>query len=289
MSIHEHLATGTTTVCRCWAVAPAGRRDAGFHRPRRDLSFGGTTFRADSGMTARAFQQSTGLSVDNSEAVGALSDDAIRAADLEAGRYDDAAVTMWLVNWRKPAERSVRFAGTIGEVARSGESFRAELRGLAEGLNKAQGMVFQRTCSAVLGDRRCKVDLDRAQVPHRARGRPRCRRQDLRFRHVPRVRERMVRAGSAPHPQRRWRGAQRSRQGGPQHRRGAADRPLAIDPGRGQARRSGEAGRGMRQARRHLHRKFDNLVNFRGFPSIPGEDWLMAYPTDRVPNDGGRR
>ena len=147
MSIHEHLATGTTTVCRCWAVRRQDGVMLGFTDHDEDLAFGDTTFRADSGMTARAFQQSTGLSVDNSEAVGALSDDAIRAADLEAGRYDDAAVTMWLVNWRNPAERSVRFAGTIGEVARSGESFRAELRGLAEGLNKAQGMVFQRTCS----------------------------------------------------------------------------------------------------------------------------------------------
>jgi len=24
--------------------------------------------------------------------------------------------------------------------------------------------------------------------------------------------------------------------------------------------------------------KFNNLVNFQGFPHLPGEDWLMAYP-----------
>jgi uncharacterized phage protein (TIGR02218 family) len=34
--------------------------------------------------------------------------------------------------------------------------------------------------------------------------------------------------------------------------------------------------------------KFANFLNFRGFPHVPGEDWLASYPTsDRAA--GGRR
>ena len=33
--------------------------------------------------------------------------------------------------------------------------------------------------------------------------------------------------------------------------------------------------------------KFDNFINYRGFPAIPGEDWLMAYPSEGIPKDGG--
>jgi uncharacterized phage protein (TIGR02218 family) len=33
--------------------------------------------------------------------------------------------------------------------------------------------------------------------------------------------------------------------------------------------------------------KFDNLPNFRGFPDIPGEDWLVSYPVRAGVNDGG--
>jgi uncharacterized phage protein (TIGR02218 family) len=33
--------------------------------------------------------------------------------------------------------------------------------------------------------------------------------------------------------------------------------------------------------------KFANLANFRGFPDIPGEDWLMSYPLSAGINDGG--
>ena len=109
MSLLEHLATGTTTVCRCWALVRRDGVTMGFTDHDRNLSFDGIDFRADSGMTARAFQQSTGLAVDNTEAMGALSDDAIRAEDIEAGRFDGASVTMWLVNWTDPEERAIRF------------------------------------------------------------------------------------------------------------------------------------------------------------------------------------
>ena len=34
--------------------------------------------------------------------------------------------------------------------------------------------------------------------------------------------------------------------------------------------------------------KFDNLLNFRGFPHVPGEDWMMRYPSSGSQNDGGR-
>jgi uncharacterized phage protein (TIGR02218 family) len=33
--------------------------------------------------------------------------------------------------------------------------------------------------------------------------------------------------------------------------------------------------------------KFDNLLNFRGFPHIPGDDWVTAYPRDGEVHDGG--
>jgi len=35
--------------------------------------------------------------------------------------------------------------------------------------------------------------------------------------------------------------------------------------------------------------KFDNFLNFRGFPHIPGEDWLTAYPKAGKANSGGAR
>jgi hypothetical protein len=35
--------------------------------------------------------------------------------------------------------------------------------------------------------------------------------------------------------------------------------------------------------------RFGNGLNFRGFPTAPGEDFLTLYPSEGERNDGGRR
>ena len=87
------------TIARAWAVT---RRDGlvlGFTDRDRMLAFGGITFRPDTGLSAAAVVQGAGLSVDNTEASGALSDDAITEVDIMAGRWDAAEVRLWEVDW----------------------------------------------------------------------------------------------------------------------------------------------------------------------------------------------
>lgn len=158
-TLHDHLATGLTTLCHAWAVTRADGTVFGFTDHDLDLTFDGITFRADSGLAARALQHSTGLSVDNTEALGMLTDTAISDADIEAGRFDGADVRCWRVNWTDPAQRLLMFRGTIGELRRTGSAFTAELRGLTEALNRPMGRIYQKPCTAVLGDTSCRVDL----------------------------------------------------------------------------------------------------------------------------------
>ena len=159
-SFAAHLATGHTSVARCWALTRADGLVMGFTDHDEDIVIDGVTFRADTGLTARALQQTTGLALDNTEGLGALSDLAVTDADISAGRYDGAEVVAWLVNWANPADRLVQFRGQIGALTRANGAFRAELAGLSEVLNTAQGRVYQTPCTAVLGDAACGVDLN---------------------------------------------------------------------------------------------------------------------------------
>ena len=158
-ALAAHLAEGVATTCQCWAVTRRDGVEMGFTDHDRDLVFEGITFRAGTGLTARALQQVSGLAVDNSEAVGALSDEGISEADLRAGRYDAAEVRMWLVNWAAPEMRALRFRGHLGEVEQAGGAFRVELRGLSEALNRPLGRLIRSGCDALVGDRRCRVNL----------------------------------------------------------------------------------------------------------------------------------
>jgi uncharacterized phage protein (TIGR02218 family) len=49
--------------------------------------------------------------------------------------------------------------GSLGEVKRAGRGFAGEVRGLAHYLQQPKGRLFQFTCDADLGDARCSVNL----------------------------------------------------------------------------------------------------------------------------------
>lgn len=150
---------GATTLCRCWKLVRRDGREFAFTDHDSPLTFAGSEFSPTEAPTARAIEQTTGLAVDNSEALGALSDAGLTERDILAGRFDGATIEIWLVNWNDPADRALKFRGEIGEIERSGGAFKAELRGQTESLNQPQGRLYQRPCRAVLGDRECGVDL----------------------------------------------------------------------------------------------------------------------------------
>jgi uncharacterized phage protein (TIGR02218 family) len=286
-ALAAHLASGSTTVCRCWLLTRADGQQLGFTDHDGDLAFGGVVFRAASGFSGRTVEARTGLSVDNSEVLGVLSDAAITEADVDAGRWDGAAVELWAVNWADVAARRLMFRGTLGEIERAGVGFRAELRGLAEALNQPQGFVYQGPCSAVLGDARCRVDLS---APGMA----------LEAGIIEVVNARTLRLAPAAGFAGRWfeRGRLRFLSGGAEGLTGLVKTDRTTDAGRElelweEVRaevRPGDAIRveaGCDRRAETCRGKFGNFINFRGFPHIPGEDWQMAFPTRQPLNDGG--
>ena len=282
-----HLQTGATTVCQAWFVQRADGVNYGFTDHDSTLSFDGIEFKASSGLTASALAQSTGLSVDNAEAMGALSDAAITEADLQAGRFDAAEVRIWLINWADVSARVEQFRGSFGEISRAGGAFRAELRGLSEVLNRPQGRVYHKSCPAVLGDLQCGFDLSQlgfsaevAVVSVDGEGRV----------HLPAL------PGSANG----WfeRGRLRVVSGAAAGLVGlvkfdvasASARVVELWTGLAVPLMAGNVVRleaGCDKTAATCRGKFNNFLNFRGFPHLPGEDWLTSYPVPGQVHTGG--
>lgn len=283
-AFEAHLKTATTSVCRCWSVARQDGEILGFTDHDADLNFDGLTYRASTGLAPRSLQQSTGLSVDNSEALGILSDDAVREVDITAGRYDKAVVTAWLVNWQDPAQRHKQFKGTMGEISHSEGTFTVELRGLAEALNQPQGQFYQKTCSALLGDERCKVDLSNPVYFVDVTAADILENQSFRFEHPFGFDEGWFAGGRLQVLTGNAAGliaVIKSDQNHAEHRELILWESLRADVQGGDLLRL-QAGCDKREDTCQL--KFFNYENYRGFPHIPGEDWLLSYP---VQGDGG--
>jgi uncharacterized phage protein (TIGR02218 family) len=154
-----HLATGVTTLCRCWKLTRGDGAVQGFTDHDRSLTFDGLMYEPESGFDASEETSATGFAVGGLEVLGALSSDRLSADDLAAGLYDGAEVRVFLVNWTTPAERHLLRVGHLGEVTREDGAFRAEIRGLAAALDQPQGRAFRHGCDADLGDARCGVNL----------------------------------------------------------------------------------------------------------------------------------
>ena len=283
-----HLQGGASEVARCWRVTRADGATYGFTDHDVALAFEGTVFKADTGLSAAALSQTTGLSVDNTEAVGALSDAAITEADILAGRFDGAVVEAWLVNWSAPENRALQFKGSFGELERQGGAFQVELRGLAEPMNRPEGRGYQRPCSAVLGDAACGFDLATSGYAHEGAVTGIEEDRVLVFAGLdafsPRWFERgrlTVLTGSAQG----LIGVIKNDRYAGGARRVELWEELRAEIAAGDTVRL-EAGCDKRLETCRL--KFSNILNFQGFPDIPGDDWVMAYPgRGSAPKGGG--
>ncbi len=289
-ALHAHLATGQSTVARAWAVTRTDGTVFGFTDHDLDLAFEGITFKAETGLTAKALQQATGLAVDNTEAMGALTDAAIREEDIAAGRFDGAEVTAWMVNWADVTARRVMFRGHIGEVRRGAGAFHAELRGLSETLNRPVGRVFQKPCTAVLGDMQCGFDKSTTGYWYEGA---------LEAVEESRVFALGALAGFSPGWFTRGRLVVQSGQAAGLSAMIKRDHvqpdgarvievwePLRAVIAAGDQVRL-EAGCDKRLDTCRL--KFGNILNFQGFPDIPEDDWMTVHPGIAKSTTGGSR
>lgn len=281
------LKSGANRLARCWEIERRDGLRLGFTDHDRDLRFDELSFEAGAGLDAGALERSTGLSTDNAQALGALRSDRVTEADIMAGRFDAARVRQWLVDWSDVSARIQMFEGALGEIRVAGGAFEAELRGLAETLNHPLGRSFLKTCDRDLGDAKCGVNV--TDPTFAAEG---------------------VVLASAGRVHLDWDDGGRYAvgwfSGGALVWLSGANVGLSglvrMDGGRGVGRRLtlwAEARAEIREDDRfrvvagcdkHLgtcRDKFANVLNFRGFAHMPGEDWVTAYPRTGEVHDGG--
>ncbi|WP_375449540.1 DUF2163 domain-containing protein [uncultured Devosia sp.] len=156
----EHLAGGQTTLAQCWRIRRSDGAVLGFTEHDRTLRFDGTDFVPAHGLDGAEAPARLGGQVDTSQVLGVLHADAIAEDDIVLGRYDGAAVETWRVNWADVSQRLLLRRDSIGEIVREDGVFRAELRAPQSSLNARHGRIYQGLCDAELGDGRCGVDVE---------------------------------------------------------------------------------------------------------------------------------
>lgn len=280
-----HLASGATTLAWCWRITRADGQVFGFTDHDRPLAFDGTSFESEAGLIPSELRHGSDMAVDAQDAEGVLSSDRITETDIADGRWDNAGVEVFRVNWQDTSQRVLLRRGSIGDIRRGRVSFVAEVRSMAHVLNQQVGRVFQGSCDAALGDARCKVDLE--ATAFRGTGTITALLRDRAFTadglsefatgHFSRG---IISWTSGANAGRFAEVSQHEIAGG-EVRIILLETPiLDIKPGD-----AFTIVAGCDKRPETCRDRFANIANFRGFPDIPGQDAVTRYAT----KDGGHR
>lgn len=232
------------------------------------LRFGGIDHRACPGMTPAALRHTAGLDGDNAEVEGALSHSAITETDLAAGVFDEATIEMGIVDWVS-SEHHTLYTGTLANIRSADTAFVAELQSAKSLLDEDIVPRSSPTCRAEFCGRGCTLsaavfthDATLAQVDWEA--------NIAWFEGIvaENFRNGLLRFYGGPQSGVRF-GILDAKDGGL-----LLDRPISTDVTIGIRARLIE---GCDHTLSTCGTRFNNAVNFRGEPFVPGNDLLTRY------------
>jgi uncharacterized phage protein (TIGR02218 family) len=285
-AFQAHLNEGTTTLAWAWRVIRKDGAVYGFTDHDADLIFDGTTFESETGLIPSEIRQSADLAVDAQDAEGVLTSDRINETDIADGRWDNADVEVWRVNWSDTSQRSLRRRGSLGQIRRGRVAFVAEVRSLTHILGQTVGRTYQGNCDAALGDARCKINLE--APAYKGTGEVVANRDARTFTATGLgafasgwFGSGFLEWTSGPNAGRRAEVAVHTNDVG-----GVAFVLLDLPVRPVAAGHDFIVRAGCDKAIATCAAKFSNVANFRGFPTIPGQDSVFRYATAGGANTG---
>lgn len=155
-----HMALGTTTLALLIKLTRTDGTVLAVTTHDEDITYpaGGVLYKTALGMDASALQAESKLNVDNLEAKGFLSALGVSEAEITAGLWDYCDVRIYRVNYADLTmgdEKPIR--GWIGNLSHGRGEFTGEVRSLAQKLQSRIVEVVSDACNADLFDARCKV------------------------------------------------------------------------------------------------------------------------------------
>lgn len=268
------LDSGVVTLATIWKVTRTDATVIGFTDHDADLTIDAVTYQSATGYTRTAIQSTANFSVDNLELDGLIAASAVNEDDLRGHKYQGAEVTVSVCDYANLSTAPVLLRrGWIGKISINDGVYSAELRGLSDRLQQTIGRVYARDCDADFGDARCGIDATAGA--HNATGTVGTVTSDSVFYDAARTETKWT-AGKLT-----WTSGNNNGVSIEVKKADGAGNielwqamPKAITAGDTYTIRAGCQKRRVEDC----ITLYNNAVNFRGFDTIPGVDYLANYP-----------
>jgi uncharacterized phage protein (TIGR02218 family) len=161
-----HIASEATSLAELIRITPVVGSILAFTSHTQNLTVDGQLYLARPGMRVSLVKSNLKMEIDASEGQGFFHSGTISLADVLRGKFNDAVFERRFCNYDDVSQGSYTFqSGYIGRVSVNDNLFSAEMRGLLGLLSQPVGRILSRRCDVRrLGDSRCKFDMTSTQA-----------------------------------------------------------------------------------------------------------------------------
>lgn len=275
---------GITHLASCWQIDRTDGVTLLFTDHDAILTINGVNFLPAGSFSASARQKTSGLNEHNLEIVGVLDSTAITHEDLRAGRYREAKVTEYVVDWKYPWIGIIAtHVWWIGDTTFEDGKWSAAMTGITRWFSPAIGRIYGRICNWDLGDANCRFDTSTITVTPAFVNTVVAGFAKKKF-----ISPGLIGAGAAAFLNGKVTWLSGDNAGIAAEVKnfntltGEVDLYFAM-PADIQVGDSYSIVRGCDKASTTCIGVFNNIVNFGGFPFIPGTDASLQYPGMKIP------
>lgn len=158
-SLKSHIGQDVTTLTTCLKITRKDGFVLGFTSLDKELLFEGAAYKPDCGLEIGSLQNnveveaaevSTGLVIDNEN---------IKEHDILKGKFDDADMELFLINYQDVSAGKIPlFNGFISKITLSNGKADVEVKGLLDKLNRQVCQQYSSSCRAKFCDGKCGLN-----------------------------------------------------------------------------------------------------------------------------------
>jgi uncharacterized phage protein (TIGR02218 family) len=268
--LKAHLEQETTTLATLLKVTRKDGWVFGFTDNSNDITYNGVLYQSNAGHTPTNVKTTSALNVDNLEIETYFGSGSSDATDLQAGIWDYAQIEIMQVNYRdlSMGHMSLR-KGWVGQLKTGRNQIIVELRGMMQPLQQIIGRIYAPACDADLGDSRCGVGL----VSYTVAGTVTASSSQHQFTDSSRAEAAGYFEGG------KLTFTSGDNNGYSMEVKSFASGVIALQQGMPNPISVGDTyslSAGCDKLLATCRDKFSNVVNFRGFPHVPGTDRLLS-------------
>ncbi len=155
-ALQSHLEQETTTLAVCWKLTRKDGAVFGFTDHDEAITHDGVSYQPFTSVEISTLQQAATTDSDNLETLIAFMSAYITKSDMEKGVYDNAELEVFMANYEDPSQGIIKLiSGSLGEVELKEYGGKVEFRSITYNLLQVYGRLYLDTCDAQFCDSRC--------------------------------------------------------------------------------------------------------------------------------------